>query len=89
MKVGVSSYSFGQYMGKTGANIFQVIDKAKEPTCTEVGNESYSTCTRCDYTTYAEIPAKGHSYSTAVIPPTCVESGYTVYPPCRKSTCCW
>ena len=30
MKVGVSSYSFGQYMGKTGANIFQVIDKAKE-----------------------------------------------------------
>ncbi len=30
MKVGVSSYSFGQYMGNTGANIFQVIDKAKE-----------------------------------------------------------
>ena len=30
MKVGVSSYSFGQYMGNTGANIFQVIDKAAE-----------------------------------------------------------
>jgi len=30
MKVGVSSYSFGQYMSKTGANVFQIIDKAKE-----------------------------------------------------------
>ncbi len=30
MKVGVSSYSFGQYMGRTGANVFQIIDKAKE-----------------------------------------------------------
>lgn len=30
MQVGVSSYSFSQYMNKTGANIFQVIDKAKE-----------------------------------------------------------
>ncbi|MDF2684936.1 MAG: hypothetical protein K0S55_117 [Clostridia bacterium] len=30
MKVGVSSYSFSQYMNNTKANIFQVIDKAKE-----------------------------------------------------------
>jgi sugar phosphate isomerase/epimerase len=30
MKVGVSSYSFSQYMHNTKSNIFQVIDKAKE-----------------------------------------------------------
>lgn len=30
MKIGVSSYSFGNYMGNTGADIFQVMDKAKE-----------------------------------------------------------
>ena len=30
MKIGVSSYSFAQYMANTGANYFQVIDLAKE-----------------------------------------------------------
>ena len=30
MKIGVSSYSFGPYMKHTGANVFQIIDKAKE-----------------------------------------------------------
>ena len=30
MKIGVSSYSFAQYMGETKANYFQVIDLAKE-----------------------------------------------------------
>lgn len=30
MKIGVSSYSFGQYMRNTGADVFQIMDKAKE-----------------------------------------------------------
>ena len=39
----------------------------KDATCTEKGHEAYDTCTRCDYTTYVEIPAKGHSPATAVM----------------------
>ena len=35
---------------------------AQAPTCTEVGWYAYDTCSRCDYTTYVEIPANGHSY---------------------------
>ena len=30
MKIGVSSYSFHSYMDKTGADVFKIIDKAKE-----------------------------------------------------------
>ena len=37
---------------------------AQAPTCTEVGWEAYETCSRCDYTTYVEIPATGHNYSS-------------------------
>ena len=37
-----------------------VSHEAKENTCTDIGWESYETCSRCDYSTYAEIPAKGH-----------------------------
>ena len=33
------------------------------PTCTEIGWNAYVTCERCDYTTYAEIPATGHAAS--------------------------
>ncbi len=38
--------------------------EAQAPTCTEVGWEAYETCSRCDYTTYVEIPATGHTYSS-------------------------
>lgn len=34
---------------------------AKAPTCTETGLDEYD-CTLCDYTTYKEIPALGHSF---------------------------
>ncbi len=39
--------------------------EAKEPTCTEIGWDEYSTCKAdgCEYTTYAEIPAMGHDWS--------------------------
>ena len=35
--------------------------EGKEPTCTEPGWNAYQTCEYCDYTTYKEIPATGHS----------------------------
>jgi hypothetical protein len=35
----------------------------KAATCTEIGWNAYETCSRCDYTTYEEIPALGHSYT--------------------------
>ena len=38
-----------------------VTHEAKEPTCTEAGNEAYESCENCSYTTYEEIPA-GHKY---------------------------
>ena len=39
---------------------------SKAPTCTEIGWDAYDTCSRCDYTTYVEIPALGHSYVDGV-----------------------
>ena len=52
---------------------------AQAPTCTEVGWEAYEACSRCDYTTYVEIPATGHNHVPAVTVPTCTEKGYTTY----------
>ena len=37
----------------------------KPATCTEAGYESYKECLYCDYTTYVEIPALGHTGGTA------------------------
>ena len=50
---------------------------AKDPTCTESGYEAYDTCSRCDYSTYNEIPALGHDEDTWVVVknPTCTEDG--------------
>lgn len=50
---------------------------AKEPTCTETGWEKYETCTRCDYTTFVEIPKTSHEFGSwrDVTPATCVQSG--------------
>ena len=39
---------------------------AQLATCTAIGWNAYETCSRCDYTTYAEIPATGHSHLTYV-----------------------
>ena len=39
--------------------------QAQAATCTEAGCNAYQTCTRCDYTTYEELPATGHSFSSA------------------------
>ena len=40
-----------------------VENEAKTPTCTDIGWDTYQTCSRCDYTTYEEVPQLGHSYN--------------------------
>ena len=52
--------------------------EAQAATCTEIGWNAYDTCSRCDYTTYAEIAAKGHipgAEPTCVTPQTCTVCG--------------
>ena len=53
--------------------------EGKDATCMESGYKPYQTCSRCDFTTYEEIPALGHSYEKRVIEPTCTEKGYTEF----------
>ena len=52
---------------------------AKAPTCTKPGWNAYDTCSRCDYTTYAEQPALNHDYQAVTVEPTCETDGYTVF----------
>lgn len=52
---------------------------AKAPTCTEIGWDAYETCSRCDYTTYTELPALNHDYQAVTVAPTCETDGYTVF----------
>ena len=52
---------------------------AQAPTCTEIGWDAYEACTRCDYTTYQELPALKHDYKQTIVKPTCTEDGYTTY----------
>lgn len=34
--------------------------EAHDPSCTEIGWQAYATCSRCDYSTYQELPASHH-----------------------------
>ena len=61
----------------------------KEPTCDEKGYAGYDTCSRCDYSTYSEIQAVGHTPGTPVEEnrnePTCTENGsYDLVTYCAK-----
>ena len=57
----------------------EIAHEAKAPTCTEIGWDAYVTCSRCDYTTYVEKAALGHTSADAVVEnnvdPTCTEAG--------------
>ena len=58
---------------------------AKAPTCTEIGWDAYDTCSRCDYTTYAELPALKHALEQyAAKAPTCTEIGWDTYDRCIR-----
>ena len=64
----------GEEYGEFDANKHTLVQKdAKAPTCTEIGWEAYEYCTACDYTTYEEIPAIGHVFSTSGICDVCGE----------------
>ena len=58
---------------------------AKAPTCTEKGWNEYNACSRCNYTTYAEIPALNHDLvpHTAKAP-TCLDIGWNEYDTCSR-----
>ena len=55
----------------------KVSHEAQAPTCTNVGWDAYETCSRCDYTTYNELPKIKHSYEAVVTAPTCTDGGFT------------
>ena len=59
--------------------------EAQAPTCTEIGWEAYDTCSRCDYSTYVELPAEGHDpIPHAAQAPTCTEVGWEAYDTCSR-----
>ena len=61
---------------------------AKAPTCTEIGWDAYDTCSRCDYTTYAELPALNHDLKQhAAKAATCTEKGWDAYEACSRFGC--
>ena len=58
---------------------------AKAPTCTEKGWNAYETCSRCDYTTYTELPALNHDLvNHDAQAPTCTEKGWNAYETCSR-----
>ena len=58
---------------------------AKAPTCTEKGWDAYETCSRCDYTTYAELPALNHDLvQHDAQAPTCTKPGWNAYETCSR-----
>ena len=62
--------------------------EAKAPTCTEIGWNAYETCSRCDHTTYTELPALNHDLEQrAAKAPTCTETGWDAYEGCTRSGC--
>ena len=53
--------------------------EGKASTCEVKGYSAYDTCSRCDYTTYSELPLADHAPATAVkentVAATCTENG--------------
>ena len=75
----------GEYGEKDPNNHDLVQHAAKAPTCTEIGWDAYDTCSRCDYTTYAELPALKHALEQyAAQAPTCTEIGWDAYEACSR-----
>ena len=75
----------GEYGEKDPNNHALVQHAAKAPTCTEIGWDAYKTCSRCDYTTYAELPALNHDLvQHDAKAPTCTEKGWDAYETCSR-----
>ncbi len=69
----------GEYGEKDPNNHDLVHHDAQAPTCSEKGWNAYETCSRCDHTTYAELPALNHDYQAVTVEPTCDTDGYTIF----------
>ena len=81
LRPGTCTTCGGRYDG--GHDLVQ--HAAKAPTCTEKGWDAYETCSRCDYTTYAELPALNHALEQhAAKAPTCTEPGWDAYETCSR-----
>ena len=75
----------GEYGEKDPNNHDLEQHAAKAPTCTEKGWNAYETCSRCDHTTYAELPALNHDLEQhAAKAPTCTEIGWNAYETCSR-----
>ena len=78
----------GKYGEKDPKNYDLVPHEAQAPTCTEKGWDAYDTCSRCNYTTYQEIPALNHDLVRHVAQaPTCTEKGWDAYETCSRLGC--
>ena len=75
----------GEYGEKDPNNHDLMHFRAKAPTCTEIGWDAYKTCSRCDYTTYAELPALNHALvQHDAQAATCTEKGWDAYKTCSR-----
>ena len=75
----------GEYGEKDPNNHALEQHAAKAPTCTEKGWNAYETCSRCDHTTYAELPALNHDLvQHEAKAPTCTEIGWNAYKTCSR-----
>lgn len=61
-----------------------IYHEAQEATCTEAGWTAYETCSRCDYTTYQEIPAGHIPVTDPTVAPTVGKDGQTKGSHCEK-----
>ena len=74
-----------EYGEKDPDNHDLIPHEAKAPTCTEKGWNAYETCSRCDHTTYTELPALNHDLEQhAAKAPTCTEIGWDAYEACSR-----
>ena len=54
--------------------------EAKAPTCIAIGWNAYETCSKCDYTTYVELPkTTSHNDKEEVTAPDCLNGGYSTF----------
>ena len=74
----------GAYGEKDSNNHDLVQHAAKAPTCTEKGWNAYETCSRCDYTTYVELPAQHDLVHHDAQAATCTGIGWNAYNTCSR-----
>ena len=62
-------------------------EEVKAPTCTEKGWSAYYTCSRCNYSTYVELPIDPDNHDLVhheAQAPTCTEIGWDAYDTCSR-----